>query len=80
MDTVDLPNKPEASAPGSTCPLGANNASASDNCEPSRVVVWCVIRGKFLRPCTDAFSALGECACIPMVNYLNAGLKARTQR
>ena len=74
MDTADLPSKPEASVPGSTSLLGANNALESDNSKPSRVAVWCAKRVKFLKPCTNGFSGLPECACIPMVNCLNGGL------
>lgn len=80
MDSADLPNKPEASALGSISLHGANSALESDNSKPSRVVVWCVKRAKFLKPCTDEFSTLPECACIPMGHYLNDGLMGRIPR
>lgn len=80
MDSADLLNKPEASATGSISLHGASNASESDSSKPSRVVVWCAKRGKFSKPCTEGFSTLGECACIPMAHYLNDGLTGRIQR
>ena len=73
MDSAASHNKPEASAPGSISLHGANKNTGSEISKPLRVVVWCARRGKFLRPCTNEFSGLPECACIPMVNYLNAG-------
>lgn len=74
MDTADLPNRPEASAPGSIFQPGANSSMESDNSKPLPVVVWCAKRAKFLKPCTGEFSTLPECACIPMDNFLNDGL------
>ena len=73
MDSVDSLNKPEASAHGSTSPPGASNSTASGTYKQLKVVVWCARRVKFCRPCTSEFSTLPECACIPMVRYLNAG-------
>ena len=77
MDWAASHNKPEAFAAGSTSPAGASSATASENSKPSQVVVWCVQREKFLKPCTDAFSSLPECACTPMVRFLSDGLMDR---
>lgn len=76
MASEDLHSRPAASAAGSTCPAGANSDSELAISKLSRVVVWCVQRGKFLKPCTDAFSSLPECACTPMARYLRDGLTA----
>lgn len=73
MDSADSPSKPDTFAHGSIFPRGANSGLESDSCKPSRVVVWCVKRAKFLKPCTgDPFNPR-ECACIPMEQYLKGG-------
>ena len=79
MDQEDLTNKPATSALGSTFPAGANSNTASANLRRPTVVVWCAQRVKFLRPCTEEFSRLPACFCIPMLNYLSAGPTAPTQ-
>lgn len=79
MDQEDSFNKPAISARGSTFRAGANSNTASENLERPTVVVWCAQREKFLRPCTHEFVLLPACFCIPMLNYLNAGLTDPTQ-
>ena len=77
MASEDSLSRPAAFAAGSTCPAGASSDSESVNSKPLRVVVWCVQREKFLKPCTDAYSSLPECACTPMAHYLRDGLMDR---
>jgi hypothetical protein len=42
-----------------------------------RIVIWCKERAsnpefkhKTIKPCSDTWAALPECACVPMSNYL----------
>ena len=71
MDQADLPIKPGIFVRGSISPAGANSSKESENCEQSRVVVWCAQWEKFLRPCTNEF------LCLPVCVYANAPLPVR---
>jgi hypothetical protein len=79
MDQEDLPIKPGIFVRGSISPAGASNSTESENCERSRVVVWCAQREKFLRPCTTEFICLPVCVCTPMLRFLFGGQMDRTQ-
>lgn len=79
MDQEDLSSKPAISARGSTFPAGASSNTALANLKRPTVVVWCAQRVKFLRPCTEEFSRLPACFCIPMLNYLCGGPTVPTQ-